>query len=99
MLIVPEDCTDFDACKTVEDVENVLKGLDKSTKVGVQNGTTGAFYCAGDEGWGFEGFAFETVGYANGALAVQDIINGNIKYVVIDEAPAKAIAAQINAAN
>ena len=99
MLIVPEDCTDFDACKTVEDVENILKGLDKSTKVGVQKGTTGQLYCEGDEGWGFDGFGFETVSYTNGALAVQDILNGNCKYVVIDEGPAKAIAEKINAAN
>ena len=99
MLIVAENDTTFDNCKTAEDVETILKGLDKSTSVGVQNATTGAKYCAGDADWGFDGFAFTTVGYNSGALAVQNILNGNVKYVVIDEGPAKAITEKVNAAN
>lgn len=99
MLIVPEDCKDFDECKTAEDVENVLKGFGKDVTVGVQKGTTGQLYCEGDEDWGFDGFGFTTKSYTNGALAVQDILNGNCKYVVIDEGPAKAIVEKTNAAN
>jgi polar amino acid transport system substrate-binding protein len=99
MLIVADNDTTFDACKTVAEIETILKGLDKSTKVGVQNGTTGKLYCEGDADWGFDGFAFDTVGYNNGALAVQDILNGGCKYVVIDEGPAKAIVEKMNAAN
>ncbi len=99
MLIVAADDTTFDACKTAEDVEKILKELSKDVKVGVQNGTTGKFYCEGDADWGFDGFAFTTVGYENGALAVQNILNGNCKYVVIDEGPAKSIVEKINAAN
>jgi len=98
-LIVKGDDTTFDKCKTVEDVEKILNGFDKKTKVGVQDGTTGQLYCAGDEDWGFAGFAFETVGYKNGSLAVQDMINGNIDYVVIDAAPADFISASINKMN
>ena len=67
--------------------------------MGVQNGTTGYFFCIGDEDWGFEGYKFDTVGYANGALAVQNILNGNVKYVIIDEGPAKAITKNVNASN
>jgi polar amino acid transport system substrate-binding protein len=99
MLIVAEDDTTFDACTTVADVEAILKTLTADTKVGVQNGTTGKLYCEGDADWGFDGFAFTTTGYANGALAVQDILNGGCKYVVIDEGPAKAIVEKMNAAN
>jgi len=98
-LIVKGDNTTFDKCKTVEDEEKILNGFDKKTKVGVQDGTTGQLYCAGDEDWGFAGFAFETVGYKNGSLAVQDMINGNIDYVVIDAAPADFISASINKMN
>ena len=72
-------------------VEAKLKAMTKDTKVGVQNGTTGMFYCEGDEEWGFAGFPVTTVGYSNGALACQNILNGNVKYVIIDIAPAKAI--------
>ena len=99
MLIVAEDDTTFDACTTAAEVEEILKGFGTDVKVGVQNGTTGKLYCEGDEDWGFDGFGFTTVGYTNGALAVMDILNGNCKYVVIDEGPAKAIVEKMNAAN
>ena len=95
-LIVLESDDKFDDCKTAEDVEAILKSLGKDVKVGVQNGTTGQFYCEGDEEWGFEGFDFTTVAYKNGSLAVQDLINDNIKYVIIDSAPAKCITEAIN---
>ena len=43
------------------------------------------------------GFKVETKGYKNGSLAVQDMLNGGLDYVVIDSAPAKAITEAINA--
>ena len=39
----------------------------------------------------------EGVPYRNGSLAVQDMINGNIDYVIIDEAPANRIVSNMNA--
>ncbi|NLC40560.1 MAG: transporter substrate-binding domain-containing protein [Clostridiaceae bacterium] len=95
-LIVMSSDSSFDKCTSVEDVEEVLNGLTSTTKIGVQTGTTGQFYLEGDEDWGFDGYAVETVGYKAGSLAVQDMINGNIKYVVIDEAPALFIVESIN---
>ncbi len=95
-LIVKADDTTFDACTDAAAVEEILKGFDNTTKIGVQNGTTGNFYVKGDADWGFDGFAVECVGYKNGALAVQDLVNGNINYVVIDAAPAACIAESIN---
>lgn len=95
-LIVMANDSSFDKCNSVSDVEEVLGGLDSTTKIGVQTGTTGQFYLEGDEDWGFDGYAVETVGYKAGSLAVQDMINGNIKYVVIDEAPALFIVESIN---
>lgn len=95
-LIVASDDDTFKDCETVADVEKLLNELGSDVKVGVQTGTTGQFYCEGDEEWGFEGFGFETVGYKNGSLAVQDLLNGNLKYVVIDAAPAKFITEAIN---
>ena len=95
-LIVKADDTTFDACKTKEDVEAILAAMDSSKKIGVQNGTTAQFYVQGDADWGFAGFPVTCTGYKNGSLAVQDIINGNIDYVVIDSAPAAAITAAFN---
>ena len=99
VLIVKGDDTTFDACKTIEEVETILNGLTAETKIGVQSGTTGQFYVMGDEGWGFAGFPVECVPYEVGALAAQNIMNGNVKYVIIDIAPAKAIVENINAVN
>lgn len=96
-IIAAATDTAFDACTTAEEAEAVLKGLPEGTKIGYQTGTTGAFYIDGDADWGFDGFAnIEGTGYSNGAFAVQDIISGNIAYVVIDEAPAKNIVAGVN---
>ncbi|MGN0436584.1 MAG: transporter substrate-binding domain-containing protein [Wujia sp.] len=95
-LIVPAGNTEFDNCKTAEDVTAILASKDKSVSVGVQNGTTGQFFCQGDEDWGFDGFAMTTTGYKNGSLAVQALINGNINYVIIDSAPAACITESIN---
>lgn len=96
-IIVPAYNTEFGACQTAADVEAILKEKDATTKIGVQTGTTGQFYIEGDADWGFDGFATTCTGYKNGSLAVQDLINGNIDYVVIDSAPATCITEAINA--
>lgn len=98
-LIVKADDTTFDACKTADDVVAILNGYDNTVKIGVQNGTTGQFYVQGDADWGFDGFKTECKGYANGSLAVNDLINGNINFVIIDSAPAACIAEAYNAMN
>jgi len=98
-LITLADDTTFDACADGAAVEAILNGLDKTTKIGVQTGTTGQFYVEGDADWGFAGLPVECVGYKNGSLAVQDLINGNLKYVIIDAAPAAAIVEAFNELN
>lgn len=96
-LIVTSDNTEFDGCTDAEAVAAILSEKSSDKKVGVQNGTTGQIYCEGDAEWGFDGFEMVTVGYKNGALAVQDLLNGNIDYVIIDSAPAACITEAINA--
>ena len=98
-LVVLESNTLFDECKTVEEVEALLKTLENE-KIGYQNGTTGSLYVVGDADWGFDGFAnVEGKGYKTAQLAIQDIVNGQIYGVVVDEAPAQAMVNAINAAN
>lgn len=96
-LVVKSDDTTFDECKTKEDVDKILKTLDASTKIGGQNGTTGQYYVEGSEDFGFEKLPATFVGYDNGSLAVQDLIQGGVSYVIIDAAPASAITSAINA--
>lgn len=96
-IVVKGDDTTFDACQTKEDVDKILNTLDASAKIGGQNGTTGQYYVEGSEDFGFAKLPATFVGYDNGSLAVQDLINGGVKYVIIDAAPASAITTAINA--
>lgn len=100
VLIVKGDDTTFDACKTAEDVEKILDGLNKDTKIGCQNGTTGEIYIVGDlenpDGYGFKGLPVTKMGYDYAALAVTAMRNGEINYVILDNAPAEAIAKSVN---
>lgn len=96
-LIVMSDNTEFDTCTDAASIEDILNTKDDSCRIGVQTGTTGQFYCQGDEDWGFAGFAVTTTGYKNGSLAVQDLLNGGLDYVIIDAAPAACIVEAINA--
>lgn len=61
---------------TVDDLEGKT--------IGVQSGTTGDIYCTDDYGADF------VKQYANGALAVAALVNGQVDCVVIDNEPAKA---------
>ncbi len=72
VVIVTEDS----AIASIEDLDG--------KKIGVQSGTTGDIYCAGD--YGEESVAR----YDNGALAVAALQNGQVDCVVIDNEPAKA---------
>lgn len=96
-LIVPSNVTTFDDCKTADDVAAKLAETKSSDQIGVQQGTTGQYYVEGSEDWDFQGLPAKCVTYKSGSLAVQDMLNGNIQYVIIDAAPASAITDAINA--
>lgn len=99
VLIVKADDTTFDECKTAADVEAILAALTAETKIGCQKGTTGELYIDGDDsegGYGFPGLAATKMSYDYAALAVTAMTNGNIDYVIVDNGPAKAIAATVN---
>lgn len=99
LLIVPSENTDFDACETAEDVMAILEGQDAG-RIGGQSGTTAEYFVKGDADWDFDGISnMSWVGYTSGSLAVNDMLSGNINYVIIDEAPANMIVKKVNAAN
>ena len=69
---------------------------EKTVYIGVQSGTTGQYYVDGDADWGFDGIeGYTAKGYSNGGLAVADMKNGNVNYVVIDEQPAKQLQKKV----
>lgn len=98
-LIVKSNDTKFKDVKSKEDVETALKALSKDVKIGVQTGTTGQSYVDGDESFDFAGLTATSVGYQTGSLAVNAMLNGDVDYVIIDEAPAACIVKAINALN
>lgn len=99
VLIVPNSETAFDSCETAEDVMAVI-AEQEAGRIGGQSGTTAEFFIKGDEDWEFDGIPnMSWVGYTSGSLAVNDMLSGNIKYVMIDKAPAEMIVKKVNAAN
>ncbi|MBR3868879.1 MAG: transporter substrate-binding domain-containing protein [Clostridia bacterium] len=94
-IIVKASDTRFDDCSDLAAVEAVLAALPAGTKIGAQTGTTGEAYIKGGS-MGFDGLNAECVSYDSGALAVQDLINGGVDFVIIDAAPAAAIVSSVN---
>ena len=100
VLVVPADNTEFDNCETADDVLAILNAKTADCKIGCQNGTTGAIYIVGDaddpDGYGFAGLPASKMEYDYAALAVTAMINGEIDYVIVDNAPALAICKSVN---
>lgn len=94
VLIVRQGDTTFAHCTTAAEIEAVLNSMGADTEIGVQTGTTGQYFLEGDEEFGFDGFAVTCVGYQSAALAVQDLLNFNLDFVLLDEAPADILVAQ-----
>ncbi|TLD80305.1 transporter substrate-binding domain-containing protein [Helicobacter sp. MIT 11-5569] len=77
------------------DAEALISAIatQEGIKIGVQTGTTGAFFAKGDKDWGFTGFSnAEVKSFVNGSLAVSALVNGQVDIVILDEAPAKLIS-------
>lgn len=65
--------------------------------IGVQAGTTGQYFVDGDADWGFDGIkGYKSKQYQNPGLAITDMKNGAVKYVMTDEAPALALSKSIS---
>ncbi|MBQ9632722.1 MAG: transporter substrate-binding domain-containing protein, partial [Lachnospiraceae bacterium] len=83
-LIVPEGNTEFDDARTAEDVQDILKGKDRTTVVGVENLTTAQYYCEGSEQYGYEGFPVTVKPYRDASAAIEAMIDGEVDYVMGD---------------
>lgn len=97
-IIVKADDTTFDGLTTSEAVNEKLKTLtgDKA-KCGGQKGTTSQLYINGDESFGYDGFDnLKWSAYNDASIAVTDMLNGNISFVVVDKTVAKALVKSFN---
>ena len=95
-IIVRSDNRDFDNCTTVSEAEEILRSLEGKS-IGYQSATTAMLYLNGDDVWGFEGFPnIEGKAYSTARVALNDLLNGNLYAVLLDEAPAIAIVDAVN---
>lgn len=87
VVIVKKGST-YSSLTTVESIEAALNV--SGIKIGCQSGTTGESYIKGSEEMGFTGLTNTTCqSYASPYLACQDLTNGKINAIIIDNEPAK----------
>lgn len=87
----------FASCTTKEQIDDAIKALANGTKAGAATGQTGEAYLRGSEDFEFEGFSNLSIkSYDTLALAVMDLANGNVKFVIGDADPIKACVKSIN---
>ena len=89
VVLVKADNTKFDACKTKEDVENVIKAYPNGTKAAFQAGTTGEGYVGNNKN--LKPQPYDKVG-----LAANELVNGGVEIIIVDKAPADAIVKSMN---
>ncbi|HIW01735.1 MAG TPA: transporter substrate-binding domain-containing protein [Candidatus Protoclostridium stercorigallinarum] len=95
-VAVLESDTTFDDCKTEEEFIEKVNSLGK-VDAGAATGQTGYWYIVGSEDFGYDGFKdvnaqpFETV-----ALAVKNLSNGKIKFVIGDSDPLRMAVEETN---
>ena len=95
-LIVRADDSTFDSCKTRKDVEEILSSLGSDVIAGYQSDSTGGAYLKGDNAMGYAGFNVTARGYSSAILAAQALVDKEIDFVIIDDAPAKIIVNDMN---
>lgn len=91
------DVTPFDYCTTVNEVIVALSSLSGAdAKCGGQKGTTGEQYIKGlGDFVGYSNLNFG--GYDSVAQAIEDMLNGNIAFVIVDKAVAISLLKVFNA--
>jgi len=87
-IITKSDDSTFDNCRTAFDAERILNSFDYDTKIGTQTDTTAMSYVRGDDTLGFPGFDVNGLVYDNCRLAVTDLLNDNIDFVITDNSVA-----------
>lgn len=87
-LVVRGDNSEFDTCKTKEDVEKILRSKTRDVAVGVENSTTAQLYCEGNDNDGYPGLPMTVKRYKNPNVAIEAMLDGEVDYVVEDSVSA-----------
>lgn len=99
VILTKNDNTVFDYCTSADEVKDVLAGLTGDmAKCGGQTGTTGQQFAVGNSSLDFDGYEnLDFGGYDSPALAIEDMLNGNINFVIVDKAVAISLLKSFNA--
>lgn len=86
----------FASCKSAEEIERAISSL-TGVSAGAATGQTGELYLKGSKDFDFAGFKnVKLKSYDTIAMAVQDLKNGALKFVVGDKDTLKAAVSAIN---
>lgn len=97
-IAILESDTIFDDCDTEEEVVAKINGELKGEAAGGAVGQTGFFYITGSTDFEFDGFPdIEARSYDTVALAVRDLANGRLRFVVADRDTLNDAVEEMNA--
>ncbi len=91
IIVTTDKCKLFDDAKSASEIERILMEQGRNLKVGVENMTTGQYYCEGDTEFGYEGFPIEIVSYSTLNDCLDELEQGNVDVVIGDAAVLKYI--------
>ena len=86
----------FNSCSSAEDVKNVLATMGENVTFGYQNGSSAYYFLFGKSQEFSTAYSVSGQGYDNINEAINAMIKGEVNFVMLDEAAAKAIAKQYN---
>lgn len=96
-IAVAESETAFDNCTTEAQVREVINGFG-NVEAGAASGQSGYYYLSGSTDFGFTGFEKVTVkSYDTIGLAIKDLSNGKLKFVVGDKDTVNSAVRETNA--
>jgi len=96
-IITKASDTTFDSVKKGGDAIKLLSSLDKDVTIGCAEGTTGEAFIKGSEDLGFSGIPCTCKSYPDVSAALDEMLKGNLAFVIVDAACAQNMAKKLNA--
>ena len=86
----------FDGCGSAQEVKNLLATMTSDTTVGYQNGSSAYYFLFGKSQEYTQTYSVGGQGYDSINEAIDAMLNGEVDFVILDEAAAKVIAQKYN---
>lgn len=86
----------FDGCGSAQEVKNLLATMTSDTTIGYQNGSSAYYFLFGKSQEYTQTYSVSGQGYDSINEAIDAMLNGEVDFVILDEAAAKVIAQKYN---